>query len=477
VSFYKKPAIMKNTLLFISLFFIVNANAQCWEQIDAGGFFTFGIKDDGTLWRWGQSYTGDLYSGPYDFYAATPVQIGTDTDWAVVSAGNGHGMALKTDGTLWAWGRNDCGQLGNGTISVYPNPSPVQIGTDTDWAFISAGHWHSTAIKTNGTLWTWGYNHDGQLGNGTIDGGIATTIVPTQVGTDSNWKSIDASSMQSVAVKTDGTLWEWGHNVYLPMSNGSTLPVPYPIQIGNDNDWDQAAAGGYAISAIKTDGTLWSWGANNSGGVGNGTLTDVLEPQQISNEKWKSVNRGMNYFAGAIKADGTLWTWGYNDYGAVGNGVSIDAVGGGNNNMPQPFQIPIDGPWAFYQGGGNYSVALQEDGSLWVWGANWGSELGFNLEGNMVAEPVEVVAPCSLAGIENIQTRSIGVYPNPASDSINVVGEVDIKSLTVTDVTGKTILTQAGNATQLDVQALPAGVYFLKITATSGGFLQKFIKQ
>lgn len=443
--------------------------AQCWKQIDAGGFCVVGIKEDGTLWGWGRNFSGELGDSPDP--VAIPVQIGTDDDWSAVSSGNGHNMALKTDGTLWAWGRNDSGQVGNGIITIFPNPAPVQIGTDSDWAFICAGHVHSTAIKNNGTLWTWGANNTGQLGIGTIDTGIPQTIIPAQVGTDTDWKFIDASWTQNVALKTDGSLWEWGVNAYLPMSNGSVTPVLNPIQIGTATDWAQAAVGGFAISAIKEDGTLWSWGFNFSGGVGVGNNTNIMEPQQIGSDKWKSVVRGMNYFAGAIKEDGTLWTWGYNYYGAVGNGAT--------DNATAPVQIASDVAWKSYQGAGDYSVALKEDGSLLVWGYNWYDELGFNLEGNTVLNPALVETCTTTAGLnENLLTQ-IFLYPNPTSNILNLTNadNISIEKLIVIDPTGKVVITQNGNSHQLDVQQLPAGMYFLHVTASEGSQHIKFIKQ
>lgn len=469
---------MKKTLLLLFFFYFLNNNAQCWQQIDAGGFFTVGLKDDGTIWGWGHSWSGELGNNTYDYYTATPVQIGTDADWAYISAGNGHVMGLKANGTLWAWGRNDSGQLGNGDYTTYSNHIPQQVGTDTDWAYISAGHIHSCAIKTNGTLWTWGANQSGQLGNGTIDVDFNPVITPLQVGTDTDWKMVCGSSDNTVAIKTNGTLWVTGEGNHGEIGNGFENDQVFFTQAGTDTDWDTVTFGGFAGAALKTNGTLWSWGWNTYGELGSGSIGHILSPVMIAEGKWQSVVKGMNYFTGAIKADGSLWTWGYNYYGAVGNGQSYNF--GFGSTVTQLYQIPSEGGWQSYQGGGDYSVALKEDGSLWAWGYNYYGELGFNLEGNIVDEPVQVMASCRLAAaIATNQKVTLAVYPNPAQGTLHLSGidGAEIEDISITDALGKTVLTHKGYTSELNVAQLPAGIYFLKAETRSGVLAQKFIKQ
>ena len=454
--------------LFTSLS-ILQVSAQCWKQLDAGGFFTVGLKDDGTIWGWGRSWNGELGSSMYDFYATEPVQIGTDADWAYVSAGNGHVMALKTDGTLWTWGRNDYGQLGNSEISIYINEVPAQVGTDNDWNLVSAGHIHSAALKNNGTLWTWGSNVSGQLGNGLFDVDIAQTIVPTQVGTNTDWFTVSASSYNTAAIRTDGTLWIAGEGNHGEIGNGLYDDQSEFTQVGSDQ-WKQISFGGMAATAIKTDGTLWSWGENGSGGLGNGTFTNSAVPVQISTDIWKSVSRGMNYFAGAIKSDGSLWTWGYNYFGVVGDGTTID--------KNTPVLINQGTEWKIYSGGGDYSVGLSNDGKLNVWGSNINGELGFDLESDTVLTP-EQVDNCATAGIDYLAKAQFAVYPNPVNALLNLVipGDTTIIDVKINDITGKTIMTQTGHTSQINVQQLPAGMYFIEIKTDTGSSHHKFIKE
>src|SRR3989338_4891709 len=227
----------------------------------------------GTVWTWGSNVYGQLGDGTTtDRYS--PVQIGTGTNWSSVSAGYYHTIAIKTDGTLWAWGDNSFGQLGDGT--TIDKSSPTQIGTGTNWASVSAGYLHTIATKTDGTLWAWGYNYYGQLGDGTtID-----KYSPTQIGTENNWSSVSAY-FHTVGIKTDGTLWAWGWNGGGQLGDGTTIDKSSPIQIGTGTNWASVSAGDLHTIAIKTDGTLWAWGWNGYGQLGDGTTTDRYTPVQI----------------------------------------------------------------------------------------------------------------------------------------------------------------------------------------------------
>jgi YD repeat-containing protein len=156
------------------------------------------VKTDGTLWAWGYNGFGELGDGTTT-QRVTPVQVGTDTRWASVAAGQWHTVAVKTDGTLWAWGNNSYGQLGDGTTTQ--RHAPVQVGIDTNWASVAgsvaAGYGHTVATKTDGTLWAWGYNASGQLGNGTT----TQRVTPMQVGTDTHWASVAAGFYHTIGLR------------------------------------------------------------------------------------------------------------------------------------------------------------------------------------------------------------------------------------------------------------------------------------
>ena len=193
---------------------------------------------------------------------------------------------LKTDGTLWMWGNNGYGQLGNGiTVS---NSSPVQIAGTTWKQAASLGTVHSASIKTDGTLWTWGNNDEGQLGSGAVSN--RSSPVQTIAG-GTNWKMVTCGFYHNVAIKTDGTLWAWGRNTNGQLGDSTTTQRNSPVQIVGTN-WKMVSCGRYHTSAVKTDGTLWTWGRNTSGQLGDGTTADKSSPVQITGNNWKKVSAG-----------------------------------------------------------------------------------------------------------------------------------------------------------------------------------------
>ncbi|MEO6755523.1 MAG: choice-of-anchor tandem repeat GloVer-containing protein, partial [Chthoniobacteraceae bacterium] len=177
------------------------------SKTNSGGF-TLGIRTGGTLWGWGNNGNGQLGNGTTTS-STTPVQIGAVTNWKSVSSGASFALAVRLDGTLWAWGLNSSGQVGDGTITQ--RTSPVQIGAATNWAAVTAGNAHAIALKTDGTLWAWGSNVNGELGQGTSDA-LTTHTSPVQVGIVTTWSGISAGNNHVLATRTDGTLWAWGLN-------------------------------------------------------------------------------------------------------------------------------------------------------------------------------------------------------------------------------------------------------------------------
>jgi alpha-tubulin suppressor-like RCC1 family protein len=293
-----------------------------WKLVSAGYYHTTAVKIDGTLWTWGGNQFGTLGQNNLT-HRSSPVQVGSLTNWKQVSGGGLHTAAIKTDGTLWAWGSNNIGQLGDGTI--VDKSSPVQIGLLTNWKQVSSARFLTAAIKTDGTLWAWGRNVNGQLGDNTV----IHRSSPVQIGSLTNWKQVSAASeYQTAAIKTDGTLWAWGRNNEGQLGDGTITPRSSPVQIGSLTNWKQVAVSNEHTAAIKTDGTLWAWGANNRGQLGDGTIVPKSSPVQVGSlTNWKQVAVGSLFadalnpskFTVAIKTDGTLWAWGRGNLGQLGD--------------------------------------------------------------------------------------------------------------------------------------------------------------
>jgi len=356
--------------------------------ISAGDSFTVALKTDGSLWAWGNIYS-DLLGDSMIISRNIPTQIGTDEDWAVISAGNGHAIALKRDGSLWAWGYNFYGQLGDGTDGFRTDRnSPIQIGIDKDWSDISAGYCHTVALKTDGSLWTWGWNANGQLGDDT------NTIrnVPMQIGKDKDWATISAGAYHTIALKKDGSLWAWGANGSGQLGDGTDNVSRYsPVRIGTEANW-ASISGGYAHTiALKMDGSLWAWGWNHYGQLGDGTNMGHTAPMQVGTDKDWSAISAWSYHTIALKTDGSLWAWGYNNYGQLGDDTDM--------SRNTPVQIGIDKDWSAISAGGfdmySHTAALKTDGSLWAWGYNGYGELG---DGTFITRysPVKTMLPASL---------------------------------------------------------------------------------
>jgi alpha-tubulin suppressor-like RCC1 family protein len=347
-----------------------------WKMIAAGAYHSVGIKADGTLWAWGYNGNGQLGDGTTTS-STSPVQIGTATNWASIAAGLYHTTATQTDGSLWAWGLNNVGQLGDGTTTS--RYSPVQIAATTNWAKIAAGYYHTIATQTDGSLWAWGSNNYGQLGDGTY----SYRTSPVQIGTTTNWASIAAGSYHTIATQTDGNLWAWGRNNYGQLGDGTTTNRSSPAQIGTATNWAKLA-GGYAhTTATKADGSLMAWGSNNYGQLGDGTDTDRISPVQIGvATNWASIAAAGNHTI-ATKTDGSLWAWGFNLFGQLGDGSTADRT--------SPVQIGTATNWAKIAGGGIHTIATKTDGSLWAWGYNSYGQLGDGTTTYRIS-PVQIVA-------------------------------------------------------------------------------------
>jgi alpha-tubulin suppressor-like RCC1 family protein len=262
-----------------------------WSDVKTHGYHTIAKRNDNTLWSWGSNYNGqlgDLTTGD----KSSPVQVGADNDWESFAAGEGFAGAIKTDGTIWMWGYNYSGVFGNNSAEENYS-SPVQIGIDTDWKKLTFGRLSCAGIKENGSLFTWGQNYNGCLGQ---NDSFAKSS-PIQVGEDTNWKQVAVSSYNNpaymIALKTNGTIWAWGNNAYGQLGNGeSGTDISSPIQIGNNTNWKFVATGYGTSYGIKTDGSLWAWGSNGDGQFGDGTVISTSSPVQILSDKigWTSIS-------------------------------------------------------------------------------------------------------------------------------------------------------------------------------------------
>ena len=294
-----------------------------WSEFGANGggqgeYMKGAVKTDGTLWTWGSNKYGGLGLNQATSVAvSSPVQL-PGTTWSDI-AGDARIMASKTDGTLWAWGHEEQGNLGLNSEGV-SRSSPTQIpGTTWPTTFNNGKlsyKGQGFAIKTDGTLWSWGANHYGGLGQNNA----TFYSSPVQVGSDTTWNTISGSSAHTLATKTDGTAWVWGDNEYGRLGLNQSEPVRYssPVQLPGTT-WSNLVSGGNAAMGVKTDGTAWMWGYNAFGVLGQDDVVYKSSPVQVPGTTWSS--SGITWKSNgifALKTDNTLWAWGDNEDGNLG---------------------------------------------------------------------------------------------------------------------------------------------------------------
>ncbi len=336
--------------------------------IAGGGNHSLALKSDGTVWAWGYNGYGQLGDGTTtDRY--TPVQVQNISDVVAIAGGADHSLALKSDGTVWVWGCNGYGQLGDGTtIDRY---APVQVQNISDVVAIVGGSYHSLVVKTDGTVWAWGYNDSGQLGDGTC----TDRYTPAQVGNLTNIVAIAGGCVHSLALDASGLIWAWGKNDKGQLGDSTTTERYSPVSVSNlqletyEQNSTIPIAAGYGCSFVmKKDNTLWSWGSNIYGKLGDGTTINKSTPNQIGNANdWKQISILYEHTV-ALKEDGSLWAWGSNKYGQIGNGSTSDQY--------YPIQIGSDKDWEQVAAGYHHTIALKKDGTLWGWGSNSYGQLG-----------------------------------------------------------------------------------------------------
>jgi alpha-tubulin suppressor-like RCC1 family protein len=294
------------------------------KAICAGGDHAVALKSDGSVWTWGNNLVGQLGDGTYA-YKNTPVEVSGLSGVTAIAAGGAFTMALKGDGSVWVWGDNFGGVIGD--WNSYPKgnwPSPIQVQGLSGVIALAAGWEHALVLKGDGSVWSWGDNGSGQLGGGTVNTsnmrfdpqqvltGVAT--IAAGGGSDHN--------RHSIIIKSDGSPWTFGYNAQGELGDGTTTASNTPVAVSGLTGVTGVAAGSNFTTALKGDGTVWSWGYNVSGQLGDGTANEQHTPVQVSGLGSVVALVAGGEHALVIKSDGTVWAWGGNGNGGLGDGTT-----------------------------------------------------------------------------------------------------------------------------------------------------------
>ena len=378
---------------------------------------TRSVPIPGILWAWGSNADGQLGNGSTNDSHA-PVQIVGLSGVISIAGVSLSSLAVRDDGTVWAWGDNGSGQLGNNTTT---NSSvPVQVKDPTGTTFLSgvtavaasAAGSHSLALKSDGTVWAWGFNPDGQLGNNTTaDSSLPVQVKdPTGASFLTGVAAIAAGEVHSLALKSDGTVWTWGSGSLLPVQVKDSTGASFLASV------TAIAAGDFHSMALMSNGTVWTWGDNQYGQLGNNSATYSSLPVQVKDPTGVSYLTGMSAVAGgsgfslAVRNDGTVWAWGSNPYGELGNNSTTGTT--------LPVQVKDPTGTSYLTGvtaiaaGYEQSLALKGDGTVWGWGENLSGQLGDSSTGNS-SLPVQISNLSGALAVAGGYSHSLAIAANP----------------------------------------------------------------
>lgn len=444
------------------------------QQIAAGFEFTVTLAPDGTVWTWGNNASGQLGNGT-NTNSSVPVQVSGLTNVIAVGAGFYHALALKADGTVWGWGRNSSGQLGQGGTDTVNRNVPVQVVSLSGVGSIACGGYSSYAItRPSSQLFAWGYNNNGQVGNGTSGPNVFSPVFIL-----SGVRKVVGGGLHALALRMDGTLSGWGFNSSGQVGDNTTIQKVSPVAVtGVTDKFIDVAAGCFHSIALRTNGLVYTWGDDSKGQLGNGATGSVSQPTPNGNSAWRVSAGyehsliywfyGQTWFAGdlasgqglaspstvsttfqpigshytrpqavvsgqgrhvaLVKSNGSILTWGTNADGQLGNGVT--------NSGTTATEQTVNLRWTldrFIQvvAGDQHSAALRADGTVWTWGSDGTGQLGNDAASASSSVPVQVTSLSDVIDLaagsnHTLALNSSGVVSAWGYDLYGQLGDNDV---------------------------------------------------
>jgi len=463
--FLRKPTML---CLITFLFGLSMCNAQCnatgWKKFSQGETFSVALKEDGTLWMWGQNINGILGNGSGTTTVVKhPTQIGTDTDWTDISVGRWFVLAKKINNDLYGWGDNAWGNLATGNTTAQYAPYLMAQNVKS----FSAGYHHSMIVKTDGTMWGVGANLYGQLAVGNAVNQL-TWNKETSNATD--WDKVSSGYYNSFGIKANGTLWSTGSNGLGITGTGNLAGVATSfVQVGTDTDWKEISCGAEHVLGLKTTGKLFGWGNSDDGRLGITSAGAISTPQAVeASNIYTHIATSWDGSA-IIKSDGTLYVFGVDNGGTTGNSGDV------------PMQLGTSNDWKTLalRVGGYHFGAVRNDSSIWAWGTDNLYQLG-NDDGLAQNKNVPTQVSCSdFLAVDEIHNNEskFSLYPNPAKDIVNIKSHQNLDQIKIYNANGLLVkfISNLNNASVINISDLPAGIYLVKANNENKSF--KLVKK
>lgn len=420
---------------------------------DAGDHFSLAVLSDGSLWGWGYNAHGQLGDGTTETHLA-PSRVDTGTAWARVSAGYRHALALKSDGSLWSWGWNKDGQLGNGHaentyVPDHLHTTPAQILTPTaTWLEVAAGEDHSVALDAQSRIWAWGANASGQLGTGSTQPTATPVLVSASPGAGRFWRAVRAGDGVTVALASDGSVWQWGAGLTAPVLFGMQWPPGMTPPASDASWWTLSTARGHGSGVLSDSGLVsWTWDGSTPPVHFGYEYRDVAETTDV--ERVPPFEAAL-----LIKLDRSLWV----ALNATGYPTPLIRGDGVTASLEHPIGNALN--WSRVDAGKNHFLITKTDGSLWGWGRNSFGQLGDGTEADRVAKtllPVRVILPTPIPNV-------VGMTQ---SDAVDRIAEMGFKTGTVTQVatTGVEVTRIISQTPAYDTLVMPGGNVNIAVSA------------
>jgi alpha-tubulin suppressor-like RCC1 family protein len=337
--------------------------------IAGGQYHSIGLDKNGTVWGWGYNNRGQLGDNSVTS-RLTPVSIlGNSKTFCKIASGYGHTIGLDKNGRVWGWGYNGRGQLGDNTITQRNTPVSI-LGVNKTFCSISGGYINTIGLDKNGNVWGWGYNNKGQLG----DNSVTQRKTPVSIlGINKTFCSITSGRFHSIVLDKNGRVWGWGYNYYGQLGDNSTIQRNTPVSIlGVNKTFCSISAGYYHSIGIDDNGKVWGWGYNINGQLGNNSTTNRATPVSILgiNKTFCSISTGYRHTIGLDK-NGKVWGWGYNVYGQLGDN-SI------TSRLTPVSILGVNKTFCSISAGYQHSIGIDDNGKVWGWGYNLQGQLGNN---------------------------------------------------------------------------------------------------